>query len=553
MAQTFNNGESNATVRTKLNGNAGEINENTADIEALDTEKAPIANPTFTGTVSGITKAMVGLSSVDNTADSAKPISTATQTALDAKAPINNPTFTGTVGGITKTAVGLGNVDNTADASKPVSTAQAQAIALKAPIASPTFTGTVSGITKAMVGLGNVDNTSDANKPISNAAASEFNNKQPNLVSGENIRPINGESILGSENLVIAGSVSDGDKGDVTVASTGTVWTVPSLADKADLEGGEVPIDQLPPSPLSDVDFVQPGGEGTTISLSVTRLNDIIAAWYAANVGEVNPPAETPTGLTVDDVGKTLAWAMEVGETYADFEFTQNAAANIIVATANPMPVTPPKAINTVGVRRKATSSLAASAWAYNQIEFSESSGGEILPGTFAMNIVNGFVINDNLSNVVDVWGATDNNDSYAVTRYKVGVDVMVMAKITADTPSFKIAMTASYAQFTSEKGISWNAGELSVYSDVTNVLTPQPSIGDFVVIKKVTGPTDADKIFEFYKTTDGITFIPMLLSGGSDPYLIWVGNDTHAAFYLYGAGKLVSPLITNVDLTETP
>jgi hypothetical protein len=48
--------------------------------------KAPLASPTFTGTVGGITKAMVGLGNVDNTADAAKPVSTATQAALDAKA-----------------------------------------------------------------------------------------------------------------------------------------------------------------------------------------------------------------------------------------------------------------------------------------------------------------------------------------------------------------------------------------------------------------------------------------------------------------------------------
>ena len=47
--------------------------------------KAPINNPTFTGTVGGITKSMVNLSNVDNTSDADKPISTATQTALDAK------------------------------------------------------------------------------------------------------------------------------------------------------------------------------------------------------------------------------------------------------------------------------------------------------------------------------------------------------------------------------------------------------------------------------------------------------------------------------------
>ena len=105
---------------------------------------APIANPTFTGTVSGVTKSMVGLGSVDNTTDANKPISTATQTALDLKAPLASPTFTGTVAGITKTMVGLGNVDNTTDANKPVSTAQQTALDLKASLASPTFTGTVS-------------------------------------------------------------------------------------------------------------------------------------------------------------------------------------------------------------------------------------------------------------------------------------------------------------------------------------------------------------------------------------------------------------------------
>lgn len=45
-------------------------------------------------------------------------------TGLDAKAPKASPTFTGTVSGVTKAHVGLGNVDNTADTAKPVSTAQ---------------------------------------------------------------------------------------------------------------------------------------------------------------------------------------------------------------------------------------------------------------------------------------------------------------------------------------------------------------------------------------------------------------------------------------------
>lgn len=51
-----------------------------------------------------VTKSQVGLGNVDNTSDANKPVSTATQTALDAKAPLASPTFTGTVTVPTATA-----------------------------------------------------------------------------------------------------------------------------------------------------------------------------------------------------------------------------------------------------------------------------------------------------------------------------------------------------------------------------------------------------------------------------------------------------------------
>jgi hypothetical protein len=126
---------------------------------------------------------MVGLDQVDNTSDLNKPISTATQTALNLKAPLANPSFTGTVSGITKSMVGLGNADNTSDLNKPISTATQSALDLKAPIANPTFTGTVSGISKTMVGLSNVDNTSDVNKPISTATQAALSPLQTNTTN----------------------------------------------------------------------------------------------------------------------------------------------------------------------------------------------------------------------------------------------------------------------------------------------------------------------------------------------------------------------------------
>lgn len=60
---------------------------------------------------------------VDNTPDTEKPISTSTQDALNKKAPLANPAFTGTPTGINKGHVGLGKVDNTSDTEKPVSNA----------------------------------------------------------------------------------------------------------------------------------------------------------------------------------------------------------------------------------------------------------------------------------------------------------------------------------------------------------------------------------------------------------------------------------------------
>ena len=85
-----------------------------------------------------------------------------TNTSLSLKAPIENPSFTGTLcapiislngvnlqttleskatlATLTKSSVGISNVDNTSDANKPVSTATAAELLLKANNSSPTFT-----------------------------------------------------------------------------------------------------------------------------------------------------------------------------------------------------------------------------------------------------------------------------------------------------------------------------------------------------------------------------------------------------------------------------
>ena len=92
---------------------------------------------------------------------------------------------------VTKTQVGLGNADNTSDVNKPVSTAQQTALDLKANIASPTFTGVPAGPTASP----GTNTTQLATTAFVTAAAG-------------------------------ASTVADGDKGDITVSGSGTVWNI---------------------------------------------------------------------------------------------------------------------------------------------------------------------------------------------------------------------------------------------------------------------------------------------------------------------------------------
>ena len=93
-------GQESTVAATAVTGASVELRINAAFMNAVDDHVDNVSNPHAT------TKAQVGLGSVDNTADTAKPVSTAQQTALNLKANLASPTFTGTVSGITAAMVG---------------------------------------------------------------------------------------------------------------------------------------------------------------------------------------------------------------------------------------------------------------------------------------------------------------------------------------------------------------------------------------------------------------------------------------------------------------
>lgn len=57
--------------------------------------------------------------------------------------------------------------------------------------------------------ISNIDNTSDANKPVSTAMTTALGLKQNTLVSGTNVKTINGVSLLGSGDITISGGTTN--------------------------------------------------------------------------------------------------------------------------------------------------------------------------------------------------------------------------------------------------------------------------------------------------------------------------------------------------------
>ena len=211
------------------------------------------------------------LENVDNTSDINKPISTATQTSLNLKANLLSPTFTGTVSGITATMVGapngsgnstgintgdnavntlysglVSNATHTGDVTGATTLTIANNVVSNAKLAqmgANTFKANNTGSTANAIditvaqaktllaisntdvsGLGTLSTQSGTFTSIPQANITNLTidlaSKQTTLVSATNIKTINGNSLLGSGDLIISGGGSSNLNGLTDVIIT---------------------------------------------------------------------------------------------------------------------------------------------------------------------------------------------------------------------------------------------------------------------------------------------------------------------------------------------
>jgi hypothetical protein len=176
--------------------------------------------------------------------------------------------------------------------------------------------------------LNNVDNTSDANKPVSSATQSALNAKQDTLVSGTNIKTINGTSVLGSGNIAISSAVAWGGvtgtlsnqtdlqtaldgKVDENTAITGATKTKITFDAKglvtagADLAAGDIPsgIDaaKISTGLISNAEFDYLNGLTDNIQTQFTGKQDVLVS--ATNIKTINSTSVLGSGnISVEPV-----------------------------------------------------------------------------------------------------------------------------------------------------------------------------------------------------------------------------------------------------------
>ena len=319
----------------------GYLNGVTSAIQTQIDTKAPLASPTFTGTVTVPTP-------VSNTDASTKVYvdSTASTTASNAATALTNHeadttnihgiadtsilvTTTGTQtltnktittpAGLVKGDVGLGNVDNTSDANKPVSTAGQTALDLKANLASPTFTGTVvlpdNTVALGTKTTGDYVATITGGTGVSSTAATTGEGTTHSLSIGQ--------AVATTDNVTFAGVTADAIKVGVTAANEIDTTSGGLTIDSA---GGTVTVDDN----LTVTGNLTVSGTTTSINTETLTVDDNI---IVLNNNVTASPTEN-AGIEVER-GSSTNVVLRWNETDDAWELTNDGSTYSAIATAS--------------------------------------------------------------------------------------------------------------------------------------------------------------------------------------------------------------------------
>lgn len=268
---------------------------------------------------------------VDNTSDTDKPISSATQSALDGKENASNKsnnitadatstskypsvkaikdyvdthsgsgTSSGTVSDATTSSKGIIQLSGVLSGTATAPTLQSNVISTSMVLdGAITNDKIASGISKSKVGLSNVDNTTDLNKPISSATQSaidlkeNLSNKSTNVTtdaSSDSKYP-SVKAVKTYVDASVSSSSSSATVSDATISAKGVVQlsgVLSGTATSPDLAAGSVTNAHLAgaidlSSKVSNTLSVANGGTGATTLTGLVKGNGTSAFSVAVN------------------------------------------------------------------------------------------------------------------------------------------------------------------------------------------------------------------------------------------------------------------------------
>ncbi|HEV2816153.1 MAG TPA: hypothetical protein VGW40_02880 [Allosphingosinicella sp.] len=211
-----------------------------------------------------------------------------------------------TILGLTKSDVGLGNVDNTSDTNKPISTATQTALDLKSPLASPTFTGKVTTAASATGGAG-------LNLPHGTAPTSPVNGDVWTTTSGTLWRINGATKTVAFTDSNITGSAATLTTGR-TISITGDLaYTSPSFNGSGNVTAAGT---------LATVNS-NTGSFGSTSAVPVITVNGkgLITAVSTASLGSMATQAASSVAITGGSVNLS-GGLKETGTVLTRFENT---------------------------------------------------------------------------------------------------------------------------------------------------------------------------------------------------------------------------------------